>query len=147
MSISLEKLSDDEVQLLVKCPALVTVLIAGADDHIDKSEKNWASKLVHYRTFATDPILNEYYKRVEEHFEDNLAIVLEIWDSSHATEIIAKELETVKPILAKLPPEQSELIKNSWKSLAKKVAEASGGLMGFGSIDAKEAQMIDLPML
>jgi len=147
MSTPLDQLSEEEVNFLAKCPAVVTVLIAGADQHIDNSEKNWATKLVHYRTFTSDPLLNEYYRRVEEHFEENLSELLEKWDPSNAEESLSQELANAKPILEKLDDEYAEMIRKSWRSLAKKVAEASGGLLGFGSINAAEEHLIDLPML
>ncbi len=147
MITPLERLSEAEVYFLVKCPALVTVLIAGADKQIDKSEKNGAFKLVHYRTFTSDPLLNEYYRRVEEHFEENLSELLEKWNPSDTQEFLSQELATAEPILEKLDDEYAEMIKKSWRSLAKKVAEASGGIMGFGSINAAEQHLIDLPML
>ena len=139
-------LSESEVELLVEAPALVTVLIAGADSSIDKKEKAWGKKLVSYRTFTSDTKLHDYYERVDEGFEATLNQLVDSW-TPESQETIAAKLAQVNDILPKLDEVFANLLKDSWKSLARKVAEASGGLIGFGSVNADEARLIELPMI
>ncbi|MDX2248513.1 MAG: hypothetical protein SF052_17140 [Bacteroidia bacterium] len=139
-------LTEQEIALLVKAPALITVLIAGADDNISKKEKDWAAKLVHYRTFTAEPQLQNYYEAVKEGFNVELDTLVESWNSE-SEEAIATQLSGVNAILPKIDPEYASMLKESWRSLAHKVAGASGGLLGFGSMDEAEKKLVSLPMI
>ena len=140
-------LSSDEVSQLTEAPAVIAVLIAGADDNIDKKEKSWATRLVHYRTFTSDPKLHEYYETVNLRFEGHLDSLVDSWNAESSGENLSNKVAALKPILAKLDGEYADLLRDSWRSMARKVAEASGGLVGFGSINQEEAELVDLPML
>lgn len=140
-------LSSDEVSQLTEAPAVIAVLIAGADDNIDKKEKSWATRLVHYRTFTSDPKLHEYYETVNVRFEGHLDSLVDSWNVESSGEELANKVAALKSILAKLDTEYADLLRESWRSMARKVAEASGGLVGFGSINPEEADLVDLPML
>lgn len=142
-----DSLTETEAILLYQAPAVVTVLIAGADSTIDEEETEWASKLVNYRTFTSDPLLHEYYEHVEAQFEGNIAHLVSNWSPENGTQALSERLASALPVLDKLDEEFAALLKKSWRSLAKKVAEASGGLLGFGSIGAAEKALISLPML
>ena len=142
-----EGLNEIETELLLKTPALVTILVAGADEKIDKKEKNWANKLVKYRTFTSDVKLHQYYEAVLARFEQDLQDLEDGWKSETSEEKISGMLSGLNTILPKIDEEYAALLKDSWKSLAEKVAEASGGLLGFGSVDENELRLIDLPMI
>lgn len=147
MSIqALQALTSEETQRLLQAPAVVTVLIAGADQRIEKREANWAIKLVQYRTFTAEKELQPYYEQVAKGFEDDLTRLTDQWQPSQNEEL-ANSLAQLKPSLAKLDPRYAKLLKQSWRTLAYKVAEASGGLVGFGAVDSDERRVIDLPML
>ncbi|MDX2283306.1 MAG: hypothetical protein NW241_04055 [Bacteroidia bacterium] len=139
-------LSEPETELLLAAPAIITVLISGADHDQDEDEHEWAEKLVKYRTFTSEPQLHDYYEAAAERFSSELEDLVGGWSSERQEELQA-ELAEARPILDKLDPEFAKLLKQSWRSLAKKVAEAKGGVLGFGKISAEEAKLIDLPML
>ncbi|MEM7372855.1 MAG: hypothetical protein AAF587_29810 [Bacteroidota bacterium] len=141
-------LSSSDSELLLKTPALVTVLVAGADQNIDKKEKDWAAKLVHYRTFTTETrLLHEYYEAVQERFESDLDALIGSWDADKSQETITAQLTELNTILPQLEADIADLLKDSWRSLARKIAEASGGFLGFGSVDENELKVIDLAMI
>ena len=140
------QIAESEFELLVQAPALVTVLIAGADSTIDKKEKAWGKKLVAYRTFTSDVKLHEYYEQVDKGFETALDQLVDAWTPESEQELTDK-LAKVNGILPKLDKEIADLLKDSWKSLARKVAEASGGFIGFGSVNPDEARLVELPMI
>ncbi|MEL6589772.1 MAG: hypothetical protein AAFP02_00190 [Bacteroidota bacterium] len=140
-------LSSEEVSQLIEAPAIVAVLIAGADENIDKKEKSWATRLVHYRTFTSDPKLHEYYESVNERFEGHLDNLVANWAPTTSEAELSAKVAALNPILAKLDSEYADLLRESWRSMARKVAEASGGLVGIGSINKEEARLVDLPML
>lgn len=139
-------LTEQESALLINAPALITVLIAGADNDISKKEKDWAGKLVHYRTFTSEPKLQNYYEAVKEEFSDSLDMLVDNWDENSEA-MITGHLAGVNTVLPKIDAEYAEMLKASWRSLAHKVAEASGGLLGFGSIDEAEKRLLSLPMI
>ncbi len=140
-------LTPAESDQLLQAPAVIAVLIAGADQNIDKKEKDWATRLVQYRTFTADPRLHQYYELVSEDFEEELHQLTDAWNA-HTTEgqLVAR-LSVLKDILAKIDAEYAALLKASWRSMATKIAEASGGLVGFGSISKHEARLVELEML
>lgn len=144
-----EHLSAEEQEILINAPAYVACLIAGADDKIDHKEKSWATKLVSYRTFTSKPILQPYYQEVEQSFAEALNGLVEMYTESREQggAAINEELVKLNDILPKLEEEYALALLDSWRSLAKKVAEASGGLMGYASIDMRERALIDLPMI
>jgi len=147
MSIqAFQALSSDESEKLLKAPAVVAVLIAGADQRIDKREENWASKLVHYRTFTAEDELQSYYEAVADRFEADLTQLTADWQPAQQ-QALSSYLADTKPIVAKLDPRYAKLLKQSWRTLARQVAEASGGLVGFGAVDSNERAVVDLPMI
>jgi hypothetical protein len=139
-------LTSEETEQLLRAPAMVTLLIAGADEQIDKREENWATKLVRYRTFTAEAELQAYYEMVDQRFEQQLSTLIAEWEAGDSTKVAAQLAET-KPVLAKLDTRYAKLLKQSWRTLAKKVAKASGGLVGFGAVDSEERKVVDLPML
>ncbi|MEM6631683.1 MAG: hypothetical protein AAF694_18545 [Bacteroidota bacterium] len=143
----LANLTEAERAALVAAPACITVLIAGADKKIDKSEKTWASKVVTYRTFTSDPMLNAYYTLVKDSFQDNLSHFLDKWTPEEGETTLSQTLSSLSPILSSMDVEFSQHLKASWRSLAKEVAEASGGFLGIGSVSAEEKRLIELDML
>ncbi|MEM6763454.1 MAG: hypothetical protein AAF824_00400 [Bacteroidota bacterium] len=142
------QLSDQEIESLINAPAYVTILIASADDKIDKKEKNWAKKLVNYRSFTSEEMLNTYYEEVNKSFEMALESLEELYnESENGLQAVSQELEKLNPILKKLDDSTAATLLSSWRSLAQKVAEASGGFLGMFSTDNEEKKWIDLPML
>ncbi|MEM6804020.1 MAG: hypothetical protein AAF696_21625 [Bacteroidota bacterium] len=139
-------LSEVEVELLLKAPALITLLIAGADNDIDSKEKSLGEKLVNYRTFTSDTRLHEYYEAVNSGFAVKLDLLISAW-KPNSTEDISQELAGLNAIMPKLESSYADLLKESWRSLAKKVAEADGGFLGMGGINKEEVVLIDLPMI
>lgn len=144
-----DHLTEDERIRLINAPAYVTVLIAGADENIDRREKLSAAKLVHYRTFTSDPLLHDYYESVNESFEEALNGLISLYEDGidSGGKAVSDELSLLNPILEKLDPPVKMKLVDTWRSLAKKVAEASGGLLGYGSINMEERSLITLPML
>lgn len=142
-----KNLSEEEVELLAMAPAKVTVLIAGADDSIDKNEKEWASKLVRFRTFTSHERLHDYYDLVDARFEKDLEGLIATWSAEGSQEELINKLGDLKAVLAKMDDTYAGLIKDSLRSLAKHVAKASGGFLGMGGIEIEERKLMDLNML
>lgn len=144
-----QNLSIPEQQLLIATPVLISILIAGADEEIDQKEQQWSSKLVQFRTSAGDPLLMEYYQEVDQVFETLLSNYLKVSGATatERTNNLSAELKRLNDVLPKLEREYAEALLRSWKDFAKKVAEASGGFLGFAKISPEEEALIGLPML
>lgn len=142
-------LSEHEVAALLKAPSQITVLIAGADGDIAKSEIEMGEKLVNYRTFTSEVALHDYYEAVKERMEEDLNVAVDDYVDSPVETLnqLIEDLKSVNEILLKLDVAYRNKLIESWRSLAKKVAEAQGGLFGFSTIEEAERKLIDLPMI
>ena len=146
---SINKLNQEEQQILMDALPLVTVLIASADGKIDKSETAWAEKLADIRSYSNEPDLNEYYEKVSEHFAERVSwFISELPEDTDAgIQMISKKLEGLNEVLPKLPQELGAKFYKSFTSFAKHIARADGGFLKMWSISKEEAALIDLPMI
>ncbi len=145
----LEHLTEAEQALVFKAPALVTLLIAGADGNIDEDEEKWAASVVNYRRVTGEEDLFTYYEAVEDGFVEQFKAMVADYPQGQQERIlkITEELEGLNAILPKIGTNYALLLVKSWKSLAKQVAKASGGILGFGSISQQEKQFMELDMI
>ena len=143
----LEKLKESEVELMLKAPVVLCILIAGADGTIDKREIKEAINVTVKKKDKT--ILDNYFKEVSQDFEDKLKVLLQSYpyQSSARSPILIQELSQLNPILKKLDKSFSKPFYDMLKELAEKIAESSGGLWGMMSVDSEEAKYMRLPML
>lgn len=142
-------LSEAEVALMNKMPALVTLLIAGADDKVDDEEKKWAAAVVNYRRITGEELLFDYYENVEDSFEMQLLDMIKEYPQGHEerTKILVEEIASVNSVLPKINEKYAHTLVNSWQSLAKQVAKASGGFLGFNTVSKQEEEFLGLDMI
>lgn len=143
----LDLLSSTEVETLVKAPLLVCILIAGADNEIDKKEVKGAIELA--EKGKTKASVAEFYKLVSEDFEDKLKIVFQGLPNESAlrTPLIINELSKLNSILSKVKKSFAQDYYNSLRYIAKKIAESSGGMLGIKSVGEEEMEFFNLPMI
>jgi hypothetical protein len=145
----LKKLSNEELEMLIKAPLLVSILIAGADGQIDKSEIRGAIDTSKKKAKSSTS-LKVFYENVSEDFEDKLKVLIQGYPSNSADRCaqIEAELTALNTIFAKVEGKLAVEIYNSLKSLALNTAKSSGGFLGFGSsIGPEEAKYVELPMI
>ena len=99
-----ENLTEEEAELLLKAPALVCVLIAGADGKIDSKEIEKAILISRIKQTRARRALIEYYREVGVHFQQQLTEIIRALpqnaqERSHA---VVEELGKLNPILKKL---------------------------------------------
>ena len=145
----LQNLRDDEVEALLKAPVLVSILIAGADDNIDKNEIKEAIATAKSKQTRAREGLVDFYKLVAKDFESELhRLIQELPDTAALRDpIINKELRRLNRIFVKLDKPFAIKIYGSLKDMAKKVAEASGGILGYMSVSYEEAKLLELEMI
>lgn len=143
--IFFKDLSEAEKALVLSAPALVTVLIGAADNEFTQSEKDRGSKAVQFRSTVGDPILKEYFQLANEVFIENVEDIYRTYGNN--TDNIAEKLAEINPILKKLDTRFAAALVDNLRSLAKAIAQASGGVLGFLEISKEEAHYINLGMI
>ena len=145
----LAHLSEEEKALVLRAPVLVTVLIAGADEHIDEKEQRKAIAMSAYRKATASTRLRSYYEALSADFEANLIqTIADMPDTAAArSPLLVEELTKLNAIFAKLNPRFAKDLYDDLRSFAKRVASASGGVLGYFSTSDEEAEWVDLPML
>ncbi|MBN8571441.1 MAG: hypothetical protein J0M18_17595 [Ignavibacteria bacterium] len=144
-----KNLSEEETTALLDAPALIAVLIAGADNKIDEKEIDYSSKIAHYRAGNNESILQGYYAEVDKFIGDAISqqinsLPKELVDRQH---IITEELAKLNGILPKLDKGFAAELYKSFLSFAKSVAQSSGGLWGYASITPEEERLLGLSMI
>ena len=141
-------LEDTEIELLLKAPILVCILIAGADGTIDKKEVKEAITIAGQLKNSTG-VLSGYLRESAEDFEDKLKIVVQAYPymADKRTPIIVEELKQLNKLWPRLGAEFSIALYTMLLKLADKIANSSGGLLGIRSVDEDEAKFINLPMI
>lgn len=142
-------LEPDEIDVLLKAPILVSILIAGADDKIDKSEIKEAVNIAHSKQKKARKNLLNYYALVAQDYEDKLKFILSQFPSNANARnpLVVKELENLNSIFGKLDVEFAKELYESLKDIAKKIAEASGGILGYMAVGYEESKFIELKMI
>jgi hypothetical protein len=142
-------LQEDEKKAMYRAPILVSVLIAGADDRFDKKEIKEAIHLSKLKISKSREILKEFYHVVGEEFNIKLSDEIDSLPSkaSKRNPVIIAELEKLNKILPKLDRNYAIQFYESIKDIAKRIATASGGVLGYMTIDHHERKLMDLKMI
>ncbi len=144
-----EILEPEEQNVMFGAPILVAILIAGADGKIDNAEMRKAISVSSMKKVKARKDLKAFYDEVSKDFEDKLKFGINKYPNDPAVrqQQIIEELEKLNDILPKLNKKFSIKYFESIKDFAKKVAEASGGVLGYMSIGYEESKLIDLKMI
>lgn len=145
----LENLSESEIDLLKKIPAMVTILIAGADEQISKGELKEAINLTKMKQSKARKELLSYYQDIAPDFEKSLNELLNSYpkEAEVRSKQVIDDIERLNDILKKVDKNWANQFVESMKDIAKKVAEATGGVFGYLSIGYEESKLIDLKMI
>ena len=144
-----EKLREEEIEIMLKAPVLVSILIAGADGNIDKAETKEAVAIARGKQSRAREQLVEYYKLVGDSFEAKFNEMVNDFPTKpeERNPMIIAELKRLNRILPKVDKNFAIKFYASLKDLAKKIAEASGGVLGYLSVSYEEAKLMDLNMI
>ena len=142
-------LTSEEFDLLVEAPALVTVLVGASDGDLDREERTWSEKMLRARTYTSPKSLNDFYRVAAEGFWAKVHGIQAHYphEVEERNAAISKRLGDLNPVLAKLDPKIGGHLYKGLLRLAEEVAEASGGFLRIGAINAAEAEWLGLPML
>jgi hypothetical protein len=149
MISELKNLSESEIDLLKKIPAMVTILIAGADENISKGELKEAVEITKIKQSKARKELISYYQDIAPDFEESLKELLSSYptDAEVRSKQVIEDIERLNAILTKVDRDWAIQFVESMKDIAKRVAEAAGGVFGYMSIGYEESKLIDLKMI
>jgi len=144
-----ELLSQSEQELLFTLPVYVAVLIAGADGVIDNKEVKKAINVANSKLKHARKNLIPYFNVANQDFEDKLKMAIANLPSGtkERQNMLTLKLKESNEPFNKLPKTFAIELYSSLKEIAKQIAEASGGVFGYMSIDFEESQLIDLKMI
>lgn len=144
-----ENISESEFSNLKNAITWITILIAGADDNIDKDELDWANKLTKIRAYGNPDILNEFYTEIGKEYQEYLESEMKSLpsDVKQRNGILSERIAMLNEILPKLPNNFGYHLYKSYTSFANHVAKSSGGFLRFFSVSNDESKWVDLPML
>jgi len=142
------QLDDKEMELFLKAPILVCILIAGADGDIDRKEIKEAISIAQKHKKSRS-VLSSYLKVMAEDFEDKIKILIQSfpYESTQRTPMIVEELSQLGRVWTKVDKGFAVAYYEMLKSIAEKVASSSGGLWGIKTVASEEAKYINLPMV
>ena len=149
MQNALRYLTEEETEALYLVPIWVSILIAGADNKIDKSEIKKAINIVNIKKQKANKLIVDYYKMVAKKFEINLKgfVALMPEDKEQRINFLLNKLDRVNYYFSKLDIDFSHQLYLSFRDIANKVAHASGGFFGLHSVSDEESKYIDLKMI
>ena len=124
-------------------------MIEGADGNSEKSERKEAIDVAHSKQSRAREQLVDYYKLVGESFESKFnKLIDELPESAEErNKVLTAELRKLNFILPKMDKNFGVKLHASLKELAKKIAEASGGVLGYLSVSYEESKLIELQMI
>ncbi|MEM6642165.1 MAG: hypothetical protein AAF616_04220 [Bacteroidota bacterium] len=149
MIAEFEPLREDEIEVLLDAPVLVSILIAGADGTIDNAERKQAIDIARNKQSRAREQLAEYFKAVGERFEERFSKLIDELPTSaeERNQKVSIELRKLNFILPKIDKNFGIKLHASLKDLAKRIAEASGGVLGYLSVSYEEAKLMELRMI
>ncbi len=141
-----EKLREDEIKLMYRAPLLVAILLAGADNKIDKKELKEAIELTKIKQTKARNLMIDYYHEIGETFEADLNEEIASMPSAgeKRNPYIVEELRRLNLIFPKIDRKFAIEYYESMKEIAQTVAHASGGLFGYLSVGYEESKYVEL---
>lgn len=120
-------LTTEERELLLKGPALVSVLASCSLNEVSKVQKADAIKLSHLKTFTAKPILREYYEEVDKQFKTQFDSIEKAYFpfDENKRRALKNEIEQVNRIIAKLEKTYGEILHKSLDGYASHVRKAA----------------------
>ncbi len=143
-----QNLKDEEIELMLKAPILVCILIAGADGNIDRKEIKQAISVAQKQMKGKSSLVG-YFKDLSQDFEDKIKVLIQSfpYESTQRAPLVIEELAQINVLWKKIDPTFAADFYDMLLALAEKIATSSGGLFGMKTVGAEEAKYMKLPML
>jgi hypothetical protein len=131
MKAAFSKLSQSDLDLLYKAPALVSVLAASTYNRINEAQKAEALKLAHLKTFTARSEMITFYKTVELNFlKDFECLEKQFYPFDQPNrEALRKEIEKVNVIIGKLDKRVAVILHWSFSAYANHIKKSGMGIL------------------
>ena len=128
-----ETLTEEEQELLLRAPVLVSVMSSCSYNNVNHLKKEDAIKLSHINTFTADPMLIPYYKEVEKNFKEKFeATVAKYFPFDHEKrQELLNEINQVSAVIGKLDLKFANTLRRSLDLFAKHVRNAHSVIRDF----------------
>lgn len=149
MTEELKDLSYNELDMIVKSPLLVNILLSGSDGRMNNKERESLIKYIYSKSNKLGDSLEKFYHHLTENLLLSYSELLQSLPRDHEArnkEIVTR-LGKLSQILPKLDPSFSVPYYNSLREISKKTASSAGGFFGLGSLSSKEHKYLLLPMI
>ncbi|MEL6391755.1 MAG: hypothetical protein AAFR97_03325 [Bacteroidota bacterium] len=149
MTTSYLNLKEEDRKRLLDAPALITILVGGADDDLSEAERNKAAKTIKIRTYDEESELKAYYDLVRYDFKARVRSLLgELPQHTDTrTQAIADRLAKLNAVFAQMDQKLAFQFYDDFIKLATAVARTEGGFLRWITIGPKEAKVVELPMI
>lgn len=130
-----QNLSPQETEILLRAPALFSLMAASESEELSSDEKKDALELSHLKTVSADPALIDYYKEVEVHFSENFNQAIDKYTpfDDKKREELENEINILRNVIAKLDSTYAKKLHNSLSKYRDHVKD-SGKSMFFNFI-------------
>lgn len=149
MIYEFENLTKEEKDMMLKAPALIAVMIAGADNRIEPQELKRAVELVNIKTFSEKQDIQPFYEEVAKTINQDIDAVVGALPggAEERNAVISDELAKLNKIFSRLKGKFAHDLYASLKHYAHMVAQSWGGILGIASVSAQEKKWVNLPMI
>jgi|GEM_PF-5753821 len=148
--VQLKELNQEELNLLEKMPVLITLLIGYADENLNEKEKEMGKISAEFRKTGGDTLVQDYFAWVSPAYDAHLEAAIRQYGALSAEErldAISAEIERANKILNKIDTKYASALLESWRGLARAVAQSSGGILGRMAVTYEERDLMALDML
>jgi|GEM_PF-1598629 hypothetical protein len=144
----IDQVSDDEMHLLEEAFSWILLLLATTREKLGQIEYMEASHTIKVRGYEENHMFHRFYDIVNRKFETSVHSWMgRIGVSKSAATEYEKLLAHVNPVLAKMPHPVARQLYKDYISYAHRIANASGGILGFMKISKAEAELMKLSMI
>ena len=134
MSAEIDKLNQEERDILLRAPAVVAILAAISDDgEVSEHEKAESIKISHLRTFTSEEMLKNFYTEAEkvfvENFDDIMSKLPKEWADKE--NYLEGEITELNKVLPKLNKVYAQGLVDSLKSFARFVFKSNSSFLDY----------------
>ncbi len=116
-TMNLKNLIKSEYEELLKFPAYISLLAANAEGKLDHAEEISAVGLAHIKSYSADPLLVDFFSKVDRHFKTTIESLNESLPlgKEDRENVIKSKLLNLEKIALKLGDEYSMILRKSKK--------------------------------
>ncbi len=149
-SFQLKSLSEVQRERLLDVPVYITLYVGVADGTLDREEIEWSEHIAEFRAQQEDDLLGRYWSDVDRRFRRRFFQIRSelgvVPDKEVSPMVVMQQIEAwfrgIPSAYPSLPEGWVVELYESWRTYARQVARASGGILGFGAVSGKEERAI-----